>query len=268
MKIAKKTASEIVFKSSINLRIWFFIFLWSTGFIGSLLFLLLNSLSEVGVTTLTCQRVEPKHIDCEKVLDNIFGLKTTTNYQKVIRAEHKTKRKTDENCPLIDNWVAFATKTGNYRVIDEDAYINCVRGDAEEMASISNRIQSFIDSNQPELIIQRNPSGHQLATIVIESSFIIIGVGVIYFLSPNNILIFDKKSNRLIRQRQTLLGKKSSEQPLNEILGIEIKTTDDGCGLYTLKLLPTSISGKELMTSNNLTEVQAIHDVIKDFLKL
>jgi uncharacterized membrane protein len=74
MKNIKKTASELIIKDKPNVSESISILMWSTFSMSIPLVMMLLFVSEIGVTTLKCKRLEPTQVSCEKEESKFFGL--------------------------------------------------------------------------------------------------------------------------------------------------------------------------------------------------
>ncbi|MDY7013474.1 MAG: hypothetical protein SVX43_07680 [Cyanobacteriota bacterium] len=93
--ITKKTASQIVLESQQSWGGVLFILIFS----GAALFMAIALISALGTTTLSCQRIEPDRVNCEKSQSKYFGLvkQKPEPLGQVTQAEFKSKIEEDED---------------------------------------------------------------------------------------------------------------------------------------------------------------------------
>jgi len=276
MKIIKHNSSELVIKEQGDVFGSVFTLIWTTFFSGIPLIIILVMLSNVGVTTLKCKRVEPTQVSCEKQESKFFGLveQLPIKFIQVKSAKFKSKEGIDSEAGYtIDNWVTLVTSSGEVTFVEDFVAVNGVRGSASQMQEIATQINNFIQSNQPSLKIQRDLRAdlwQSLFPIGFMSIFVLIGLVALFMQFRSEIIIFDKNNRRLIREQKSLLGKKYRYYSLDEIIEVDIKTRTDSDNdtFYELRLLPESTHKRKLMSSNSLESVKKIQIVIRDFLQL
>lgn len=272
MKIIKQTSSELALKNKPDI----FILLWVLGFMGIPFIMILGLFSQLGVTTLTCKRVEPTQVSCEKQESKFFGFiqQPSTGLSQVRSAKFKSEEGIDSDGErTIDNWVNLVTSSGEVIAVEDFVTVNGVRGSANEMQAITNKINTFIKSNQDYLEIQRDlrwDLGQSLLPLGFLSIFEIIGAIVLFLFFRSEMLIFDKNSGYLIRKQKTLLGYKYESYRLDEITGtkIERRTDNEKDTVYKLRLLPKFTHKRILMSTTNLQHLKNIQTTISEFLQL
>lgn len=285
MKHIQQTASELVIKNKPNVSQSISILILSTFFMGIPLLMMLGILSEIGVTTLKCKRVEPTHVSCEKQESKFFGLveQAPIRFSQVKSAKFKSKEGIySEGNPTIDNWVTLETSSGEVTFVEDFVSVNGIRGSASQMQGIATKINNFIQSNQPSLAIEKDLGG-DLYTILLPVGFMIIlpqiiGACALFFHFRSQTLVFDKKSGQLILEQKTLLGKKYEYYPLHEIAGVDIEEKYYGKkGTFyelrlipkkTMKLIPENIYKAISLSDNKLLYIKNLRATIYDFLAI
>jgi hypothetical protein len=276
MKIIKQTGSELVLQNSPSLGLSTFIMIWAAIFMGIPLLGIVGIFASLGVTSLSCQRVESNQINCERQQSTYFGFVQTPpmQFRQVTTANFESQEGRDsEDNRTIEYFVTLSTHSGKARAIEDLIYVNSVKGSASEMQAIATQINRFIQSNQPTLRVLRDLRwnwGQSLFSLAFMSLFLLIGGGVLFFVFQWETLTFNRDAGNLVWQRHTLLGKKQETHLLSAIRAIQIekKTDSDGDVSYVLKLLPESVHKDSLMSSSQLPEVEQISKMIRAFLHL
>lgn len=283
MKNIQQTGSELVIKNKPDISQSISVFILSTFFMGIPLVMMLGIFSLIGVTTLKCKRVEPTQVNCEKQESKFFGLvkQPPIRFNQVKNAKFKTEEKINSEGDLdnvgertIENLVTLVTSSGEVTFVEDFVTVNGVRGSAVEMQRIATKINNFIQSNQPSLVIERDLGGG-LNEILLPLGFFIIlpeiiGVSLLLIHFRSQTLIFDKKSSQLILEQKTLLGKKHEYYPLNEIEGVDIEEKYYGKKgtFYELMLIPKNIRKTIRMSDSRLLYVKDMRTAIYDFLEI
>lgn len=285
MRYIQQTASELVIKNKPNVSQSISVVILSIFLMGIPLVMMLGLLYQIGVTTLKCKRVEPKQVNCEKQEFIFFGLveQPAIKFSQVKSAKFKSKEEIDsEGNRTINNLVTLITSSGEATFVEDFVSINGVRGSALEMQGIATQINSFIQSNQSDLVIERDLGG-DLYEIILPLGFLIIlpeiiGVCLLFTHFRSQKIIFDKNSGQLSLEEKTLLGKNYDYYPLNEIEGICIQEKYYGKkGKFyelrlipkkTIKLIPKNIHKAIRLSDKKLIYVKNIRATICDFLAI
>lgn len=276
MKILQNDASTLVLHHQQGAGIKRFILIWASLFTGVPLVLLVGLLQSVGVISLSCERTVQGEIRCEKRESKVLGLSQPSPLviEQMTGAQLKTVEGRDSDGDrTMDYSVQFNTKTAPVAGIEGFIRINGVKGSLPDMQEWVDSVNTFVDSNQSTLHIQRNnPANvwHILLPVAFLSIFEGIGFLVLYSVFRTDFYSFDRYANRLLHEQQTLLGRRSQQYPIREITGVRIitKTDSDGDSYYELNLLPEAIYPQMLMSSRNRKEVEYIQTTLQTFLNL
>lgn len=274
MQIVKQTPSELLLRNQPSWLNKGAIALWALLFSGIPLGMIGVWVYGLGVTQLTCKRVEPTQVSCDRTQSRLLGVLpgSTTTFNQVTAAKTKAETSTAGNgTRVVDYWVVLHTLNGEVSYLADPIRINGRKGSAQEMQAITDQINSFLESDQTALNIQRDMRlrlGHSLFPIMFMGLFVLIGGTVVYFAFRSEVLVFNKKSQLFRCDRVTLLGKQTWQYPLHEIqnVTVDIQTDRDGDFTYTLKLLPED--GKLILMPGQQEQIETACSIIRDFLKL
>ena len=279
----KETSSQLILQDNINFSFPFliiFILLVILGIVPSLL-----PFYSIGVTSLSCQRIESNQVNCNKNESRLFSLikLPSTSLEKVSSAklESKTDR-TPKGEKIVTNFTQLSTSEGQ---------VDVFQGSTEKMQEFVRQINNFLQSNEPSLTIEYEINffwswelllqtwSFLLFLIIWESSII----SCLYFSlkeSKRQTLTFDKDSQILTYKLERLLRTKSETYRFTEIVRIEI--AEDGGGdnkkLYKPKLVIEHELGcshihkkdlyLKLIGSPNLQKEQEFAEKVYSFIEL
>ncbi|MGB7519357.1 MAG: hypothetical protein WA896_06980 [Spirulinaceae cyanobacterium] len=103
---------------------------------------------ELGVTTLSCQRIESSQVSCNNRKLRFFSLikLPSTSLERVSEAKFKSLTShTPNGNKVVRNFVTLVTSEGE---------VNIFKGNAAKMQEFVAQINSFLDSNEASLIIK------------------------------------------------------------------------------------------------------------------
>lgn len=274
MKIIQRTSSELILRSRSDLFGKAFIVVWASLFMGIPLFMLYSFLAGIGIMTLTCARLEPTLVRCEQQKSNFFGVvkQPPTVFQPVLEARFRYEEGTDsEGDKTADNWVALVTDRGEVKAVEDFMRINGVRGSTKEMVAIADRINQFLQSEQPSFVLKRDLRwrlGQSIFPLAFFGLFEVIGGVVIFSIFQSQSLVLDKQADCVTYTRHTLIGPRRKQYPLRKITAAEISTDTDSDGdiYYKLTLLPKEVCGVEVMSYRDRARVETIQTAINAFL--
>lgn len=119
------------------------------------LVLIVAFVSTLGVTSLSCQHIEPAPINCELQRSKYFGLVQTppTILRQVSAAHFESQEEVNKHHTSSINFVALSSRTGKVTAFENPATPSL---GAAEMQAIATQINEFIQSKQPTLLIRRD----------------------------------------------------------------------------------------------------------------
>lgn len=272
MQIVKQTSSELSLKNQPSHLNKGFISLWALLFSGIPLVMMGAWLYGLGVTQLSCQRVEPTQVRCDRTQSRLLGVLPgpTTTFDQVTGAAMKTATVTNsDGARIIDHWVVLETPNGEVTYVEDPIRINGRKGAPDEMQTITDQLSGFIISDQASLTIQRDLRfrlGNSIFPLGFMGLFVLIGSTVVYFSFRSEELVFDKNTRQFRYSRQTLLGRKNWQCSLNEIQDVivNVQTDRNGDSIYALKLFPQH--GKPDLIPGPKHHVETACNTIRAFL--
>ena len=181
VNVLKKTL-ELGFRCIACLALCLFIYIIN--------FLMFTFISDLGtVTTLSCERVKPTQVNCEKTRSLLFGLVPQPSSsmfmvtEAIVNSESTTLRKRVRKSQIVNNSVILVTKYDG----EFPAFYDLVshESDEREMKVLATRINTFIQSNQPSLIVKRKGFSQLEDFLVLVYVFIwllLLGLSFLFFL--------------------------------------------------------------------------------------
>ena len=184
-------------------------------FLGGFLFILFFGILiyslffEYATASLSCQRLSPSQINCDLQRSSLLGRRERLRIFDISNAYVKTRRSRRSS----SHEVIIQTPFGNRSMVSNQS-----RQDNQRVADEINR---FVFSNQPSLLVQQNQYNY-----LFFMNIFCLGVIVYSYFSmtkPVTNCTFYKSLNQLYIERQGLRGKNIIEEPLENILRVEIQ---------------------------------------------
>lgn len=242
--------------------------IWGTGFAGIPLVLMGLTIGSLGVSRLSCERVEPTQVNCEFSRSYWLDLvqEPAVSIVQVQGVEITSEMHYSEDG---DYQLYIATLLGQNRSI----LLFDGSTDLGQVQTIAAPVQQFLASTQPTLVWERNTiesAGASLFTVLFCIPFVLIGGGAIYSTWQTQSLILDKRANQLIYKTSTLLGNRYKRHSLGLVQGVELKQHTDSYGnqYYEPVLLPDSVRKFTLARTTNRQEALQVQNQILAFLNL
>ncbi len=239
MKIIKETPSKLVWqKKSFSASIIY----WALGLGAIPLFVVVWFLFNLGVTTVSCQRVQPTLINCFKNESKFLGLmqQPASDLKNVTSAKYNFNNYAESDRQQ-KYWVS---------VINRGREVRVFRGDSREMNAIATKINLFVNSNEPFLIV-RQDRRWRLSNlwVLFPLSFMAVPIFILNFMLKIQTFIFDKNSQTLTYKQRRLLGVKSRCHEWGTIAKVEVEeyVDSDNDKRYKLSLLLPSDSANYLL---------------------
>ncbi|HAJ62442.1 MAG TPA: hypothetical protein DCP31_26990 [Cyanobacteria bacterium UBA8543] len=139
--------------------------------------------SSIGtVTTLSCERVKPTQVNCEKSMSVFFGLipQRSSSFYMVTEAIFKSETSKGRKSNTENYSVALVTRQGQF-----DAFNDAVN-DASQMKALTTQINTFIQSNERLLVLKQDSRGSWLNIVflllIIPMYLLIIAVEGLFFV--------------------------------------------------------------------------------------
>lgn len=268
MEVIEETSSKLVLRA--NCFSWggfLFWLLFPLGFGGIPLLFLFNT----GVTTLSCQRVEPTLINCEKSESKLLGLIPGQSFslKKIEEAKFNSQDDYDE----VEYWVSVIAEGRETVVFEEFISVNEVKGDSRKMRAMASKINQFISSNEPSLIV-RYDLRWKLRNLFFVP-FLAIAILFLYLLLRWKIMetfTVDRNSKILRHKQKRLLGVKTLRHPLKGITAVEIEKTSISFNdeeMYKLNLLlPSASKARVEIYFGELQKVKEMAEKLSNFIEV
>jgi hypothetical protein len=185
---------------------------WCAGGFMFILFFGLLTYSlffEYAAASLSCQRVSTSQINCDLRRSSLLGRRERLRIFDISNAYVKSRRSHRSSY----HEVIIQTPVGNRSMVS-----NQTRQDNQRVADEINR---FVFSNQPYLLVQQNQRNYLFFTNI----FFLCMIVYSYFsiTKPVSNCTFYKSLNQLYIEHQGLRGKKIIEEPLENILRVDIQ---------------------------------------------
>ncbi|MEO1134828.1 MAG: hypothetical protein AAFX40_19275 [Cyanobacteria bacterium J06639_1] len=280
MNILKQTSSELVLNHRPSVGTRLFMVVWSLGFVGIPLLMLGGLAYGLGITRLSCRRLEVQQVRCDRQTSNLMGLvkQPPETFLQVTAARTKSKREWVDDSENgrqlhVDNWVVLDTERGEVTILEDAVRVNGTRGSESDMQQIANEIDSFLRSDRQSLDIVRDLRfrlGQSLLPIAFISIFPIVGGAVIFSVFASETWQFDGIKRQLVRDRQTLLGTRTWKLPFHRIRDVTLNTNtgSDGDTTYQVELVLDRDGNKTTPSTSNRHAAEVARDAIRTFLRL
>ena len=272
MNIIKQTADELVLQS--DKHTWqyqVFTILFFTPFIVAPLYAIAQTSYNTSSFTLSCNRVEPTQVTCEYTHYKLFGLikEKTIPSRLVKEAKLTSETVTDSEGDTTEYYSAtLVYANGQTTVLQESAY-------DYEITPLTLEINSFINSNEPSLITERQSWNLAVAFIFFALFSMLLCFSLlawVFMLSVCTVttLIFNKKSNKLIAKNKSFIWSWTKHYKLNEITKIEeeedYSEDDENIIFYKPTLILASGNSYTLLYTSDQEEARLRTQLIKSFL--
>ncbi|NEP45137.1 MAG: hypothetical protein F6K35_40335, partial [Okeania sp. SIO2H7] len=229
----------------------------------------------VGVIKLSCKRVEPTQIDCQKSESKLLGLieQSSSSLKRIENAKYNSETYTDSDGDTYKKyWVS---------VISQGQQVTVFRGSSRKMNAIATKIDRFVNSNEPLLVVRQVVAQQGILPHLGILIFSLLFATSVCFLAISILLVagvptfsFDKTSQTLSYENKKSLGITTRCHPFRDIEKVEIEEyidDEDNRKSYGLKLLLPSVSATyHLMSAgeNGLSEVQKMAEKLSKFLEI
>lgn len=227
----KETSSQLILQDNINFSFPFFIVFIVLVILGIVPPLL--PFYSIGVTTLSCQRLESQQVNCHRNESRLFSLikLPSTSLEKVSSAKFVSKNdQTPQGEKIVTNLTKLNTSEGQ---------VDVFQGSTEKMQDFVSKINNFLQSNEPSLTIKHEISFFWSWELLLRNwSFLFFlmvwEVSIIFCLysclkeSKRQTFTFNKNSQILTYKLEKLLSKKSTNYTFSNIVSIEIE--EEGVG--------------------------------------
>ena len=267
MKIIQKTEHLLKLKDGINLFGLLFPVVWVTGFSGIPLLIIFFTISSSGVERLSCKKTEPKIASCEMNTSSFMGL-VKGELNSIEQVQEARVDKTD------------TTDGDGSRIYKENVFLVTNQGDfALPLQTVNDAelFNKYIQTSVRELVIEKDNRLSNLGSIFFNGVFVVIGLGIIYFVFHNSFsietYIFDKNASILTIEQRGIRVNKVTKKSLSEIYEVELKTVEvhktehmESYTCYQVHLLMNGGDTLCLSGGLNREEQQKMADLIRSYL--
>lgn len=271
--IVEPSESKLILKHQSGILFNLFMIFWSLGFSGIPLGTIVLLASEFGVTTLSCQRVEPKLVDCVWSQSQYLGLVPKISDQPIKQvADAKLESAEWSNGKgggTAKVWVSLITKSGKTRLFETQYAIESGFKPTFQPEA-AQKIKTFINSPASSFKIAEDTrlSGSFWGGFIIFFPFTLIGLLVLYASVRSPTITLDKTSNLYMRQIHTLLGTRTKTYTIAEIQSVEVTEHLDKYRRRWYQLTIVLQSGKKYKFPGmrNRDRVQEVAHRVRKFL--
>ncbi|NER05836.1 MAG: hypothetical protein F6K17_26205 [Okeania sp. SIO3C4] len=246
MEIVKCTGKEIVFQDRSSFGCAFFFF-FLVPLVGKSLVLGSLILSEMGVISVSCQRIEPTQVNCQVNNSKYLGLiQDSSTLTRVTEAKfHSQKNQDSDGNTNFYYVVALVTQTGKRVVIWRgNSYTHGVKSYPQKMNQMVAKVNTFIkNSTEPSLLIQYDLRWKWKHLMFLALDITLIGIAVLLLGKPYylKIITLNKSERQLTYKISSLLGlsnetKHYSFAQIKELI-LDSDTDSDGDKRYSLELV-------------------------------
>lgn len=156
--------------------------------VGIPLLMALRFFSEIGVTTLVCEKVELTQVRCEVNQSKYLGLiqqpPSYLTQVKLAKFDYQNSQNSSGES-TVDYFVELVNANEQEFVVFQDLiFVNDVRGDAGEMEAIAQEINRFINNpTESSLIISRDLRWRWVNLVPLSIVLVFFGVGIFFVIS-------------------------------------------------------------------------------------
>ncbi|AFZ20472.1 hypothetical protein [Allocoleopsis franciscana] len=273
--IVEQNKSKLILKHQHGILINLFIIVWALGFSGIPLGMIVLIASEFGVTTLSCQRVEPKLIDCVWSKSQYLGFVPKVSNQPIQQVTDAKLESAEwsngKGGGTAKVWVSLITKSSKTRLFETQYAIESGFKPTFQ-PEVAQKIKTFINSQATLFKIEEDTrlSGSFLGGLILFLPFTLIGALVLYASVRSRTIILDKTRNLYIRQIHTVLGTQTQTYTLSEIKSVEVMNyvDSDHWQWYQLMIVLQSNKKYKFPGMINYNRVQEVANQLQNFIGL
>ncbi len=282
MKIARESATELVFRKGINLITILFSLFMGYFAVLSLLTLILEN----RIITVQCLRSEERipsdssevvPANCTVQTSVFFGLlrQPPKIVNQVIQANLVTDQipANNSDCStIISHSLVLTPYTGKQvQIMGDEMYSSCVTGNAPLFDHYATRLNQFIASDQQAIKFSQDNRFTFYGLIGGGFLCLFVAMGQFIFREGTRIetLIFDKRNGTIIRkERELLILLKESRYQFSDVKTVEARVIEDLEGVKQYEAFFVMQSGIKIGFggSGNEDEVRAVADTLRQTL--
>jgi hypothetical protein len=272
-KFTKHNPSKLELQAKPHPFTTIFLLVWSIGFGGIPLAVIIIFAPDVGMTRLLCYRTESAQIECAKSRTRYFGLISDSPelVKSVTQAQLNTKEILESDGDrMVKNSLILGTINEEVKIF-ENLYNKALgeNGEAKKLNAIASQLQRFINSPSPSITVVIDDNFDQgIAAVLFFGFFTLLALVVLDFALRSQTVILNKTSRRYTHKTHTFLGTVTHEHDLAEIKNIEIQYNNDSDGMRFAVISIVLRSGKayKLRSSYRISNSVQTSDRLKEFL--
>lgn len=273
--IIEPSTSKLILKHQPGIMLNLFMIFWSLGFSGIPLGMLVFIASMFGVTTLSCQKVEPKLVDCVWSQSKYLGLVpkvTNQPIEQVVDAKlESAKWSNGKGGGTAKVWVSLITKSGKNRLFETQYAIESGFKPTFQPEA-AQKIKTFINSPASSFKIAEDTrlSGSFWGGLIFFFPFTLIGLLVLYASVRSQTITLDKTRDLYLLQIHTILGNRTKTYTIAEIHSVELTEHLDRYRRSWYQLTIVLRSGKKykLPGMSDRDRIQELAHRVQKFLGL
>lgn len=272
LDIVEQSESKLILKNKPGIIINFFLIFWALGFGGIPLGMIVFISSQFGVKTLSCERIEPKLIDCLWSKSQYLGFVQTVRNQPIKQVtEAKLESAQWSNGKgggTAKLWVSLITKSSKTRLFEEEYAIESGFKPTFQPEAVQ-KIQTFINSQAPSFKIEEDTrlSESFWGVLIFFLPFPLIAALLLYGGVRSQTITLDKTRNLYIREIHTLLGIRTKTYTLSEIHSVEMtEYNNNNSRSYQLMIVLQSGEKYKFSGHRSYKRVKEVTNQLQDFL--
>jgi hypothetical protein len=275
ISIIKNDRDNLIVKGSPETFLIVFIVIWSSFFGGipTMIFpaLAYQLLEATGTKTLSCQKPVNQPIACQEKQETFLGFgETLVKDLPPLKQAKLNQISTNED--FDDSSITLITEEGEINLFTRETDQIGLRESSDFFKTWVNEINNFLASDQPNLTLEYPISKQWLNFIPIPfiATFPLIAFGVLYFALQTHKLNFDRLTNEIIYQQQTILGSKSKTYSWRDIRGLELtkRRGNKGAIFYQLNFLTYHSTKLPVLVTNKPQPLQELGQQLRELLKV
>jgi hypothetical protein len=282
MKMVQESATELVYRQGMNVLL----LIWSLGFAGIPLVMLIGLFSDSGITRIDCVRPPQQtsihspnsFVNCRAQRLTFWGLapQKAQSIPRVLRAHQVSEiTPSKSDCSSMQDHYLLLTADGRNqtKVAVENIYRNCVKGNAARLETLASQLNQFIATQEQtfEATYDNRLSGIHLFFMGLCTPFVLIGGVTLWVATQSTTLRVDKQSGMLVWRQWFLLSPlRQRKFQINDIEAIDVslhKSGDEAC-YYQLFIKPKVGQPIELSSSADQDSLKEMADKILEALTM
>ena len=205
-----------------------FLVIWSILFAGIPTGLVVLVSSQIGISTLSCQRNESASFDCDWSTRKFLGFGPDSEHQSISQVNaaqlDSAQWSNGQGGGTEKMWVTLSSQSERIRLFETAYAIESGYRSTFQPEAVAE-IQHLLTSDVNNFVIQEDQrfSVQFLGVLCLAIPFVLLAMTVVYSGLRSRTLILDKTTRLYTRQVRTLLGLQVQQHQLSEIQSITTK---------------------------------------------